>query len=95
MVRDGGRVIVCSQYTDRDRDESHWQPTGNIGEGLLGLTVTTSTGGRAHRAYGSQRPWKEMVSGRYDLNHADEALKAIEDRTAIKAIITPNPDLVK
>jgi hypothetical protein len=35
-----------------------------------------------------------MVSGRYDLNHSDEALHAVESRTALKAIITPNPGLL-
>jgi hypothetical protein len=35
-----------------------------------------------------------MVSGRYELDKAADALKAVEDRTALKAIITPNPELV-
>jgi hypothetical protein len=31
-----------------------------------------------------------MVSGRYSLEQAGVALKSIEDRTALKAIIVPN-----
>jgi threonine dehydrogenase-like Zn-dependent dehydrogenase len=99
MVRDGGRVIVCGQYTDNGSIEvnPHWQLNRKH------IEVKGCWGSRYdhfHRAvaltakYGSQRPWKEMVSGRYDLNHADEALKAVEDRTTLKAIITPNPSLL-
>ena len=36
-----------------------------------------------------------MVSGRYPLTSADEALSAVEKQTAIKAIITPNPKLTE
>jgi hypothetical protein len=31
-----------------------------------------------------------MVSGRYPLDRANEALAAVESRTALKALITPN-----
>jgi hypothetical protein len=34
-----------------------------------------------------------MVSGRYSLDRASDALAAVESRTALKAIITPNPGL--
>ncbi|HEX3867499.1 MAG TPA: hypothetical protein VHV78_12140, partial [Gemmatimonadaceae bacterium] len=39
-------------------------------------------------------PWREMVSGRYSLERAADALAAVETRAALKAIITPNPHLV-
>jgi hypothetical protein len=35
-----------------------------------------------------------MVSGRYGLDQAGDALAAVESRAAIKALITPNPGLV-
>jgi len=99
MVRDGGRVIVCGQYTDNGAIDinPHWQLNRKH------IEIKGCWGARYdhfHRAvaltakYGHLKPWKDMVSGRYDLNHSDEALKAVEDRTALKAIITPNPDLV-
>ena len=99
IVRDGGRVVVCGHYTDNGSVDIH--PHFQINrkhveiKGCWGVRYD-----HFHRAvaltakYGDQKPWKEMVSGRYDLNHADEALKAVEERTALKAIITPNPRLV-
>ena len=44
--------------------------------------------------FGDVKPWREMVSGRYELDKAGDALAAVEARTAIKAIIIPNPTLV-
>ena len=40
--------------------------------------------------YGQLKPWREMVTGRFDLAHASDALQAVEQRTAIKAVIVPN-----
>jgi len=37
-----------------------------------------------------QKPWREMVSRRYSLDEAGDALAAVEKRTALKAIIVPN-----
>jgi hypothetical protein len=36
-----------------------------------------------------------MVRGAFALYRANAALRAVEERSAIKAVITPNPDLVK
>jgi hypothetical protein len=36
------------------------------------------------------KPWREMVGGRFSLDQANEALAAVESRTAIKALIVPN-----
>ncbi len=36
------------------------------------------------------KPWREMVSGRFSLDRASEALAAVENRTAIKALIVPD-----
>ena len=33
-------------------------------------------------------------NGRFTLDKANDALAAVENRTAIKAVITPNPTLV-
>jgi threonine dehydrogenase-like Zn-dependent dehydrogenase len=99
MVRDGGRVIVCGHYTDNGSIEfhPHWQLNRKH------IALKGCWGSRYdhfHRAveltarYGDQKPWREMVSGRFTLEHANEALHAVEHRTAIKAVITPNPSLV-
>lgn len=94
MVRDGGRMVVCGHYTDNGSVEvhPHWQINRKH------VTLKGCWGSRYehfHRAvelatrFGDRKPWQEMVSGRYPLERAGEALKAIEDRTALKAIIAP------
>jgi L-iditol 2-dehydrogenase len=98
LVRDGGRVIVCGQYTDNGPIEihPHWQLNRKH------IEVKGCWGSRYdhfHRAaaltarYGERKPWREMVSGRFTLDRTTEALQAVEARTAIKAVITPNPAL--
>jgi L-iditol 2-dehydrogenase len=99
IVRDGGRVIVCGQYTDNGsiHIHPHWQLNRKH------IEVKGCWGARYdhfHRAvalaarYGDQKPWREMVTQRFTLEQAGEALAAVENRTAIKAVITPNPGLV-
>ena len=95
MVRDGGRVIVCGHYTDNGAVEihPHWQINRKHVE-LRGCWGSRYE--HFHRAvelatrFQHQKPWREMVSGRYSLDQAGEALSAIEKRTALKAIIVPN-----
>jgi threonine dehydrogenase-like Zn-dependent dehydrogenase len=95
MVRDGGRMIVCGHYTDNGSVEihPHWQINRKH------VTLRGCWGVRYehfHRAvelaarFGDRKPWGEMVSGRYSLDRAGEALSAIERQTALKAIIEPN-----
>jgi len=99
MVRDGGRVIVCGHYTDNGSIEfhPHWQLNRKHIE-LKGCWGSRYD--HFHRAvglsarYGDQKPWREMVSGRFTLDQANAALTAVENRQAIKAVITPNPSLV-
>lgn len=94
MVRDGGRVVICGHYTDNGPVEihPHWQINRKHVEihGCWGSQYQ-----HFHRAvqlatrFGDRVPWREMVSGRYDLAHAADALAAVESREAIKAIIVP------
>ena len=98
MVRDGGRMIVCGHYTDNGAVEihPHWQLNRKHVEvkGCWGVRYD-----HFHRAvelaarFGELKPWREMVSGRYTLDQAGDALEAVASRRAIKAIITPNPGL--
>jgi threonine dehydrogenase-like Zn-dependent dehydrogenase len=95
MVRDGGRVIVCGHYTDNGPVEihPHWQINRKHVE-LRGCWGSRYE--HFHRAvelaarFQDQKPWRDMVSGRYSLGEAGQALSAIEKRTALKAIIVPN-----
>ncbi len=99
MVRDGGRVVVCGHYTDNGAVEihPHFQLNRKHVEvkGCWGVRYD-----HFHRAvalaarHGDAKPWRDMVSGRYPLERASEALAAVENRTALKAIIVPNPALV-
>jgi L-iditol 2-dehydrogenase len=94
MVRDGGRVVICGHYTDNGAVEihPHWQINRKHVEirGCWGSQYH-----HFHRAvqlasrFGDRVPWKEMLSGRYDLEHATDALAAVESRTALKALIVP------
>ena len=99
MVRDGGRMVVCGHYTDNGPVEvhPHWQINRKH------VTLKGCWGSRYdhfHRSvelaarYGDVKPWREMVSGRYTLEQAGQALAAVESRSAIKAVITPNPSLI-
>jgi threonine dehydrogenase-like Zn-dependent dehydrogenase len=99
MVRDGGRMIVCGHYTDNGAVEihPHWQINRKHVEikGCWGSRYD-----HFHRAveltarFGDVKPWREMVSGRYTLDRAGDALEAVASRSAIKALITPNPSLL-
>ncbi|HEY4133024.1 MAG TPA: zinc-binding dehydrogenase [Gemmatimonadaceae bacterium] len=100
LVRDGGRVVVCGQYTDNGSTEinPHWQLNRKHVDikGCWGVRYDHFHRSVALTArHGDKKPWKEMVSARFNLEEADEALSAVENRTAIKAVITPNPSLVK
>jgi len=99
MVRDGGRVVICGHYTDNGSVSIH--PHFQINR--KHVEIKGCWGARYdhfHRAvaltakYGHLKPWRQMVSGRYDLEHAGDALTAVENRTTLKAIITPNPGLL-
>jgi len=95
MVRDGGRVIVCGHYTDNGPVElhPHWQINRKHVE-LRGCWGSQYH--HFHRAveiaarFGDRVPWAEMVSGRYGLDRAADALRAVETRSALKALIVPN-----
>jgi L-iditol 2-dehydrogenase len=99
MLRDGGRMIVCGHYTDNGPVEihPHWQLNRKHVE-LKGCWGSRYD--HFHRAvelaarFGDEKPWRDMVSGRYTLEHTNEALAAVESRTALKALITPNPSLL-
>jgi len=99
MVRDGGRMIVCGHYTDNGSVEIH--PHWHINRKHVELKgCWGSRYDHFHRAvaltarFGSEKPWREMVTGRYTLDRAGDALAAVESRAAIKALITPNPSLL-
>ena len=94
IVRDGGRVIVCGHYTDNGavKIHPHWQINRKHVE-LRGCWGSRYE--HFHRAieiaarFGPQKPWREMVGGRYSLDDVADGLRAVESRSAVKAIVTP------
>jgi L-iditol 2-dehydrogenase len=94
IVRDGGRVVVCGHYTDNGdvRIHPHWQINRKHVE-LRGCWGSRYE--HFHRAveivtrFGQEKPWREMVSKTYELADAAEALRAVEKRSAVKALIAP------
>jgi L-iditol 2-dehydrogenase len=94
IVRDGGRVVVCGHYTDNGSVEihPHWQINRKHVE-LRGCWGSRYE--HFHRCVeiavrNGTVPWAEMVTRRYALKSAAEALASIERRDAVKAIVTPN-----
>ena len=96
MVRDGGRVIVCGHYTDNGAVEIH--PHFQINRKHVEIRGVWGTDySHFHRAvdiaarHGDSVPWRDMVSRTFRLAEAGEALAAVESRSALKALIRPNP----
>jgi L-iditol 2-dehydrogenase len=96
LVRDGGRVVVCGHYTDNGPVSIH--PHYQINKKHVEIRgCWGSDYSHFHRSveltarFGDRVPWREMVSQRYDLDHAHEALQAVAERKVVKALIVPNP----
>jgi D-arabinose 1-dehydrogenase-like Zn-dependent alcohol dehydrogenase len=95
VVRDGGRVIIAGHYTDNGPStiHGHYQINRKHVElrGCWGVDYS-----HFHRAvglatrFGDRIPWSAMVSARYPLARAGEALAAVSAQREIKALIEPN-----
>jgi threonine dehydrogenase-like Zn-dependent dehydrogenase len=94
LVRDGGRVVIAGHYTDNGpvTIHPHWQINRKHVE-LRGCWGSEFS--HFYRAvdlaqrFGDRVPWREMVSRRYRLDDADEALEAVASREVVKALIAP------
>jgi 2-desacetyl-2-hydroxyethyl bacteriochlorophyllide A dehydrogenase len=94
LVRDGGRVVVCGQYTDVGPttinphvqvNRKHLEVHGCWGSDFSHLYRAVNIAAKhAHHV-----PWREMIGGRFSLDQANEALKAVEHREVTKAVIVP------
>ena len=94
LVRDGGRVVVCGQYTDHGPVEVN--PHSQINRKHVEIRgCWGSDFSHFHRAvdlaarHASRIPWADMATRRFDLAHAADALSAVATRTVLKAVIAP------
>jgi L-iditol 2-dehydrogenase len=94
LVRDGGRVVVAGHYTDNGpvSIHPHWQLNRKHVE-LFGCWGSDFS--HFHRAvrllerHAARYPWREMISRRYSLEEAQDALVAVERREVLKALVAP------
>ena len=94
LVRDGGRVVVCGQYTDHgdvainphtQLNRKHIEVHGCWGSDFSHLYRAVHVAARhAHRI-----PWREMIGARYGLDDAGRGLEAVATRAVTKAVIIP------
>jgi len=95
LVRDGGRVVVCGQYTDvgdvsinphSQLNRRHTEIHGCWGSDFSHLYRAIRVAAR----HAGHVPWREMIGARYGLDDANAALSAVEQRTVTKAVIVPD-----
>jgi len=94
LSRDGGTAVIAGQYTDAG--EVAFNPHLHLNKkhlNLLGCWGTTFS--HFYRSlqlmnrYHHRFPWKDMISKCYGLAEAEQALRDVESRSVIKAVITP------
>ena len=94
LTRDGGRVVVCGQYTDAGTttinphtqvNRKHIEVHGCWGSDFSHLYRAVHIAAR----HADRVPWRDMIGARFGLAQAGEALKAVEKREVTKAVIVP------
>ncbi|HEX7120758.1 MAG TPA: zinc-binding dehydrogenase [Gemmatimonadaceae bacterium] len=95
LVRDGGRVVVCGQYTDagdvtlnphRQINRKHVELRGCWGSDFSHLYRAVALAER----FADRVPWKAMIGARFSLQEAQRALEAVEHHEVVKAVVVPN-----
>lgn len=95
MARDGGRYVVVGQYTDSGEtpinphlhiNRKHLEIRGCWGSDLGHMWRGMQTLARLRDRF----PWTRIISRRYALEQAGEALADVEARRVVKAVILPN-----
>jgi len=94
LVRDGGRVVIVGQYTDHGTVPIH--PHLQINRKHVEIRgCWGSDYSHFHRAvelaarFQHRIPWRDMVSARFGLADAGEALAKVERQEVLKALIVP------
>ena len=95
LVRDGGRVVVCGQYTDNgpvtlnphlEINRKHVEIRGCWGSDFSHFYRAIAVMARHHERI----PWREMITARVGLEQLNEAIQAMESRSVLKAAVLPN-----
>ncbi len=95
MARDGGHYVIVGQYTDNGVVEinphlhinkKHLEIRGCWGSDLSHVWRAMELLARFRDRF----PWKSLISRRYSLREAQEALEDVEARRVVKAVIEPN-----
>jgi L-iditol 2-dehydrogenase len=94
LARDGGRVVICGQYTDAGPasihphtqvNRKHLEIHGCWGSDFSHLYRAVHLAAR----HASHVPWREMIGAKFGLAQAGDALRAVERREITKAVIDP------
>lgn len=94
LARDGGRYVVVGQYTDNgsveinphwDINRKHLDIRGCWGSDLSHVWRAMDVLAR----FGGRFDWTSLISRRFRLDEAGEALAAVESRHVVKALIVP------
>ncbi|MGQ9729926.1 MAG: zinc-binding dehydrogenase [Candidatus Zipacnadales bacterium] len=94
MTRDAGIYVIVGQYTDAG--EVTLNPHLDINRKHLDIRATWGIDlSHLYRAvqiltrYADRVPWKQVISAEYPLEGAAEALRDVESRYVVKAVINP------
>ena len=94
LVRDGGRMVIAGHYTDNGPvtidphgqvNRKHVEIRGCWGADYSHFYRALKLAAR----FGDRVPWSAMAAKRFPLDECGSALAAIEQQTAIKAVIDP------
>jgi L-iditol 2-dehydrogenase len=94
MTRDAGTYVVVGQYTDAgdatlnphaDLNRKHLDVRACWGIDLSHLYRAVQLLTRHRETF----PWQTVISGEYPLSRAADALRDVEERRAVKAVINP------
>ncbi len=95
LVRDAGRYVVVGQYTDNGEvaldphlhiNRKHLEVRGCWGSDFSHLWRAMEV----LRRFGGRMDWSALISRRYTLEEAGEALRDVENLKVVKAVIVPN-----
>lgn len=94
LLRDGGTYVIAGHYTDagptamnphQHINRKHADVRGQWGTDFRHLVRAL----RMLAKHGTSLPFRRVIGGRYDLDHATDAIRDVEELRVTKAIIQP------